>query len=72
MKLTIEFNMDNAAFEDDSGAEAARILRKIAADLDNGGTDGRCMDYHGNGVGEWEISGVPDTIDDDDMRPDDD
>jgi hypothetical protein len=36
MKLKIEIKMDNAAFEPDNGTEAARILRKLADEMDGG------------------------------------
>lgn len=32
MKITIEINCDNAAFEDDAGGEIARILNSIASE----------------------------------------
>jgi len=36
MRAKIEIDMDNSAFDDgNSGAELARILRKIANDVDN-------------------------------------
>lgn len=51
----------NAAFHEDDGqetddargAEVARILRDIAAHVENGGEVGSCMDVNGNGVGKW-------------------
>lgn len=30
MEFNLKFAMDNAAFEDDAGAEVARILREVA------------------------------------------
>lgn len=61
MTLKIEINMDNAAFEPDSGTEAARILRKLAADIDgyNYPVDKalrRLLDVNGNAVGTAEIT----------------
>lgn len=52
-KLTIK--TDNAAFEDDEGAECARILRNIAERLDRGEKCGLCVDVNGNHVGEWSL-----------------
>lgn len=55
MKFTVEIECDNAAFEDDSGAEVARILRNLAAELENNpGVLGRfpLRDTNGNRVGE--------------------
>lgn len=56
MELTLTMTMDNAAFEDFPGTEAARILREVAKKIENGYTDGRMMDINGNKVGEWEIN----------------
>jgi hypothetical protein len=60
MKLTITFNMDNAAFEDNSGTEAARILRKLAARIDGEectvGDVMPCIDLNGNNVGSAEVT----------------
>lgn len=54
MKLTITIHMDNAAFEDGNGTEAARILRKLSeclmdADLCSG--IDTLYDLNGNCVG---------------------
>lgn len=62
MKIKIEIECDNAAFEDNGmGAEVGRILRKIGAELDaviaNGyGQDGLPLrDSNGNVVGEYRL-----------------
>lgn len=56
MKCTIEFQMDNAAFEDNSGAEAARILRELADEVEHYeveiGIDGTVHDINGNVIGK--------------------
>ena len=57
----IKFTTGNAAFGDaddgsEAGPEIARILRAIAVRCDNGDTHGRCVDYNGNKVGEWEFN----------------
>ena len=49
------FAPDNAAFED-KGIECAWILKQIIEKLDDGRTDGPCMDSNGNKVGEWKLT----------------
>lgn len=51
MTLVIKIKMDNAAFEDNPQAEAARILRKFADQYENGTTTRSLMDINGNTVG---------------------
>lgn len=56
MKLDITIKMDNAAFEDDGGAEAARILRELANKIDghphfSEGHSNALYDANGNEVG---------------------
>ena len=55
MKLTIEIEMDNAAFEDGNGTEAARILTRLAEKLADRGSveydDWTLFDVNGNVVG---------------------
>lgn len=61
MKFTLSFDMDNAAFEgDNAGTEAARILRQVAAGVENGATEGKARDLNGNTVGSWEVEGIED------------
>ena len=60
MKLTLEINMDNAAFGEDYDnpewqPEAARILRKVADRIESGSDGGGIVDINGNKVGEWGI-----------------
>jgi len=53
-KLIIQIEMENAAFEDDAGAEVARILREIADKAEAGvivATVGTARDINGNIVG---------------------
>jgi hypothetical protein len=52
----LEFETGNAAFTDNLREECARILRKIADQLESGRECGRCMDYNGNAVGDWELT----------------
>ncbi len=60
MKLVIEINMDNAAFENHNGCEAGRILYQLAVDrirpqiLEIGDTMS-LMDHNGNKVGEAKV-----------------
>jgi len=60
MKLTLEINMDNAAFEDAPGQEAARILHKIACKIQDwpGANEFnlRLSDLNGNKVGHVTVS----------------
>jgi len=52
--VNIQFNTGNAAFEDSYDTiEIARILRDIADKIESGRTEGKCIDYNGNGVGTW-------------------
>lgn len=55
-KYTVAIRMDNSAFEDDPGAELARILRRLADGLERGGITtaevARLYDVNGNNVGE--------------------
>lgn len=53
IKITI--STENAAFDDDSSTEVARILRKLANELESHGAGllpRSLFDYNGNRVGE--------------------
>ena len=57
MKLKIEIRMDNAAFEDNEGAECARILRSLAEKIEDSpkldaGLWSTLYDCNGKGVGK--------------------
>jgi hypothetical protein len=60
MKLIIEIQMDNDAFQPDNGTEAARILRQVAKVIDRESkADGfylRLHDSNGGGVGEARVT----------------
>jgi hypothetical protein len=68
MKLIVTIEMDNAAFEADALAEAARILAGLAGQMaaqgdgELAGLDfgelmiGTLRDQNGNACGQWEIS----------------
>lgn len=53
--IRVEFDTDNAAFEEALENESARILR-VAADLiENGSVSGPLLDANGNTVGFFEV-----------------
>ncbi len=60
MKATIKINMDSAAFTGDLGAEAGRILAKLASLLNHGGVyvceNIGLYDINRNRVGAFSIS----------------
>lgn len=65
MKLLIEMNMDNAAFEGNPGWEASRILRRRLAniesiDANDVGIVFPLMDVNGNRVGQITVLGDED------------
>ena len=62
----IEIKTGNAAFHDDDCGngefdefatmeEVVRILRNVIQKLNCGRTEGKCIDYNGNAVGEWKL-----------------
>lgn len=52
----LRFECDNAAFEENNlPNEVARILRRVAEQIENGHTIGSCIDYNGNRVGGFEL-----------------
>jgi hypothetical protein len=53
--FTLKFSTENDAFADDMHGEAARILRKIAGQLEGGDAFGRVYDTNGNNIGAWSI-----------------
>jgi hypothetical protein len=59
MTLKITIKTDNAAFEDESGTECARILRQLASELDGRdllpGESIALSDYNGNKVGRASV-----------------
>ena len=56
MKIKIEFNMDNAAFELECNFEMTRILETIKVQIHKGYAKGNCVDVNGNRVGQWGIT----------------
>lgn len=56
MEFELSVLMENAAFEDGGGrGELARILRKVADHVQEGGERGKILDVNGNRVGRWEM-----------------
>ena len=66
MKITIEIELDNAAFSNDDhfyAGELGRILARIPTELDGRfiseleekGDNGNLRDYNGNNVGQWVL-----------------
>ena len=62
--VEIKFRTGNAAFHDEFNPEydrdcmvreIERILRDVIEKLDCGYTEGKCIDYNGNAVGEWKL-----------------
>ena len=59
MKFKIVINCDNDAFANNPFTETARLLRKIASEIDTeqrfwfGLGQSSCMDYNGNKVGVY-------------------
>jgi hypothetical protein len=49
--VAITINTENAAFEEDPGAEVARILRVLANSLERGDEPSSVYDFNGNIVG---------------------
>ena len=56
MRFICTFDMDNDAFTDDPQQETARILRKIASQVNNSLSNG-ILDANGNKIGNWSIQG---------------
>lgn len=61
MKLKITITMDNAAFENCNGSEAARILRELCQNQLHAtplavGDDKWLFDENGNRVGEMKVT----------------
>lgn len=71
-EFELSFRLNNSAFEDDEGAEIARILRQIANDADCGATDGNIRDANGNTVGTWSKDDLPEDDEDEESEDDED
>lgn len=55
MKCSIEFDCDNAAFEDEPSTEIGRILRDAAERIGEGNFDFPLYDVNGNNVGHAKV-----------------
>jgi hypothetical protein len=55
MKILIECNLDNAAFQDNQLELSEIIARQIPHNLEPG-DDGKLKDSNGNTVGQWEVN----------------
>jgi hypothetical protein len=55
MSFTMQFDMDNAAFDDDPATEAARIIEEVASLIKEGAESGECRDINGNFIGNWRM-----------------
>lgn len=51
--LSIKFNMDNVAFEEDPQEETLRILKGIIRKIEKGQDCRPCIDINGNKCGVW-------------------
>ena len=56
MKITIEFAVDNAAFDELPASEAARIVREVSDRIEGGEEGGMLRDINGNTVGRWDVA----------------
>ena len=57
MAIKIQFDTDNAAFDDAPASEIGRILRKLADDIEQTGGEPYTVihDINGNRIGECQI-----------------
>lgn len=56
----LEFETSNEAFQGDGRIDPwaiADVLRDVATDVTDGPTRGTVVDFNGNTVGRWELSG---------------
>ena len=53
--MKVQFDTDNAIFEVNAHEEIARILCKIARQVETGATSGNVIDINGNTIGKWEV-----------------
>jgi len=53
--FTLQIETANAAFDGAPDEEVARILRRVASQIESGYTDGRCKDVNGNSVGVFAL-----------------
>ncbi len=56
MEFTLSINLENEAFSPDFSPEVARILRRVADQVEAGITEGKTRDINGNTVGSFSAS----------------
>lgn len=54
IELEIQFDCDNAAFDDDS-SEHIRIFKDVISKIERGIDDGICRDINGNKIGTFNL-----------------
>lgn len=60
MKIIIEYDTDNAAFDgewEDRTLEHTRILDRVTDQIMTGEKSGKIRDYNGNTIGLWSVEG---------------
>lgn len=55
MKIKIDLNTDNAAFQDNKESEMMTVLRIAIRKIVRGEKDGNVMDSNGNTVGNFNV-----------------
>ena len=53
--MKIQFDTDNAAFDEYGDAEVRRILEEIADKVERGYGYGAILDINGNHIGSWKM-----------------
>ncbi len=56
-QIRIQYQIDNASFDETPLPETKRILNEILECIRNGSLGGLIQDLNGNGVGAWVIEG---------------
>ena len=56
-QIRIQYQIDNAAFDETPLPETKKILNTIIESIGNGAVGGLIQDSNGNGVGAWVIEG---------------
>ena len=60
--ISIQFETDNAAFQDCRGEEIARILKEAAEKIEDGSTDFPIYDINGNKIGKCEKETISEAV----------
>ncbi len=53
--MMISFNMDNAAFTENTIGEVRSVFERITYLVDQGYEDGKVFDSNGNSIGNWSV-----------------